>query len=305
MKEFKKDFLAFASASHALTPVYNINGMIDHFTFDYYIDYRDKNAVADRVRKLPDVNIDTIIELMDHIQDNLIDCDYHYISDLLTDFLIEYPQYKDKIDYHDLIDSFEIYGNISEYEDLIYNTFINVNILLNTHVDQNLDYSNSNSNAIISALRSENYSDYEDLIHESSILTLLNSQNVTERMFYNYILNGSEKSNKFMDSLYNELLNGWTNEAVTFFTKMTVTDYLKLKDCKAFKMPKTIECGLVGFLNGSGSILSIELQSDITLTPDQVVFEIDGSINYGIMDIYGLVDYEQVDINIINEGNVQ
>ena len=303
MKEFKKDFVKFAAASHSLTPHYNKNGSIEYFTFDYYIDYREKQTVADRVREYPDITMNDIYDLMDKIHDNLIDCDYHYISDLLSDFLEEYPQYNDMIDYHDLIDNIDIYGNDSEYMELIFDTYINVNILLNAHDDQNLEYSNNNSSAIIDALHSENYDDYIDMIHESSIATLLNSQNVTERMFYNYITSGSEKSNKFMDSLYNELLNGYKYEAVTFFTKMTVSDYLKLKDSKAFKIPKNIDCGLVGFLNGSGSVLNIELHSDITMKRDQVIFEVDGAYNYGIMDIYGLVDYNQVEITIIEEGN--
>lgn len=304
MKEFKKDFITFATASHMLTPVYHDNGSLEYFTFDYYIDYHDKNAVADIVREYSDINDTDIYDILDKIQGNLIDCDYHYINDILSDFLKEYPQYNDAIDYHDLIDTVDIYGNSSDYERLIYNTHINVNILLNTHNDYNLEYSNNNSSAIIDALQSENYSEYEHLINDSSILTLLSSQGITERMFYNYITSDSKKSSEFMDSLYNELLNGYKYEAVTFFTKMTVSEYLKLKDAKAFKIPKEIDCGLVGFLDGSGSVLNIALQSDITLKADQVIIEVDGAYNYSIMDIYGLVGYNEVEINIINEGNV-
>ena len=122
-------------------------------------------------------------------------------------------------------------------------------------------------------------------------------------MFYNYITSGSEKSNKFMDSLYNELLNGFNYEAVTFFTKMKVSDYLKLKESNSFTIPKNIDCGLVGFLNGSGSVLNIELQSDITLKRDQVIIEVDGGYNYGIMEIYGLIGYNESYIKIIEEGD--
>ena len=303
MKEFKKDFIAFATASHSLKPHYIDNGSVSHFTFKYYVDYHDKNAVADLINKQSDINMDTINSLIDQIHDNLIDCDYHYINDILSDFLNEYPQYNDTIDYLDIIDNFDIYGNISDYVRLIYDSYINVNILLNTHDDINCDYSNNNSIDIINAIESENYDDFMDLIHESSLITLLNSQGITERMFYKYITSGSEKSNAFMDSLYNELLNGYKYEAVTFFTKMTVSDYLKLKDSKAFEVPKDIDCGLVGFLNGSGSVLNIELQSDIILNRDQVIIEVDGGYNYGIMELYGLIGYNEVDIKIIDEGN--
>ena len=305
MKEFKKDFIAFATATNSLTPHYSNNGSIEYFSFDYYIDYHEKEAVADRVREYPDITMNDIYDLMDKIHDNLIDYDYHYISDLLTDFLEEYPQYNDKIDYHDVIDNIDIYGNDSEYMDLIFDTYINVNILLNTHDDQNLEYSNNSSKDIINALQSENYIDYKEWIRDSSIVTLLNSQGITEHVFYNYITSGSEKSNKFMDSLYNELLNGFNYEAVTFFTKMTVAEYLKLKNAEAFTIPKNIDCGLVGFLNGSGSVLNIELQSDITLKRDHVIIEVDGGYNYGIMEIYGLIGYNEVDITIIEEGNAK
>lgn len=304
MKQFKKDFIAFATTSHALTPVYNDNGSVSYFTFDYYIDYREENTVSDMINKYPDITNETIYSIMECIHDNLIDCDYHFINDLLNDFLEEYPQYDDLIDYHDVIDTVDIYGNSSDYENLIYNTYINVNILLNTNDDKDLEYSNNNSSAIIDALHNENYTDYMDLIHDSSIKTLLNSQGIHEQVFYQYITDGSEKSNKFLDSLYNELLNGYKHEAVTFFTKMTVSDYLKLKESKAFRLPKNIDCGLVDFICGAGSILNIELQSDIILNCDHVSIEIDGGYNYGIMDIYGLVGYNESDIKIIEEGNV-
>lgn len=303
MKNFKNDFIAFATSSHSLKPHYNNNGSVSNFTFNYYVDYHEQNAVADLVNKQSDIDSDIINDLIDQIHDNLIDCDYHYINDILSDFLNEYPQYNDTIDYYDLIDTFDIFGNISDYVNLIYDTYINVNILLNTHDDQNLEYANNHSAAIIEALQSENYNDYMDLIHDSSIATLLYSQGITRRMFYKYITSDSKKSNKFMDSLYNELANGWSNEAVTFFSKMTISDYLRLKDSKAFKIPKDIDCGLVGFLNGSGSVLNIELQSDIILNRDQVIIEVDGGYNYGIMDIYGLIGYNEVDIKITEEGN--
>ena len=305
MKEFKNDFIAFASATHSLKPHYNKNGSIEYFTFNYYIDYHEQNAVADLVNKQSDINSDTINDIMDQIHENLIDCDHYYISELLNDFLEEFPQYDNMIDYHDLIDNVDIYGNSSDYVNLIYDSYINVNILLNTHDDLNRDYSNNNSIDIIHALQSENYIDYKEWIRDSSILTLLNSQGIPEHVFYNYITSGSEKSNKFMDSLYNELLNGYKYEAVTFFTKMKVSDYLKLKESNSFTIPKNIDCGLVGFLNGSGSVLNIELQSDITLKRDQVIIEVDGGYNYGIMEIYGLIGYNEVDITIIEEGNAK
>ena len=59
------------------------------------------------------------------------------------------------------------------------------------------------------------------------------------------------------------------------------------------------------FLDGSGSVLNIELQSDITLKHDQVIIEVDGGYNYGIMEIYGLVGYNEVDIKIFEEGNTK
>ena len=305
MKKFKKDFIAFATASRSLTPHYNNNGSIENFTFKYYVDYHDKNYIADLVKKQSDINSDTINDIIDQLQDNLIDCDHYYISELLADFLEEFPQYDDMIDYHDIIDNFDISGNISDYVNLIYDSYINVNILLNTHDDLNLEYSNNSSKDIINALQSENYIDYKECIRDSSIVTLLNSQGIPEHVFYQYITSGSEKSNKFLDSLYNELLNGYKYEAVTFFTKMTVSDYLKLKDSKAFIIPKDINCGLVGFLDGSGSVLNIALQSDITLKRDHVIIEVDGGYNYGIMEIYGLIGYNEVDITIIEEGNAK
>ena len=303
MKKFKNDFIAFATASHSLKPHYNDNGSIENFTFKYYVDYHDKNYIADLISKQSDINSDTINDIIEHLHDTLHDQDYYYINGILSDFLEEFPQYNDMIDYHDIIDNFDIFGNISDYVNLIYDSYINVNILLNTHDDLNSDYSNNNSIDIINALQSENYIDYKEWIRDSSIVTLLNSQGIPEHVFYQYITSGSEKSNKFLDTLYNELLNGYKYEAVTFFTKMTVSDYLKLKDSKAFIIPKDINCGLVGFLDGSGSVLNIELQNDITLKHDQVIIEVDGAHNYSIMQIYGLVGYNEVDITIIEEGN--
>ena len=80
----------------------------------------------------------------------------------------------------------------------------------------------NNSINIIDALHSENYIDYMEWIRDSSILTLLNSQGIPEHVFYQYITSESKKSNKFLDTLYNELANGYNYEAVTFFTKMTI-----------------------------------------------------------------------------------
>lgn len=303
MKQFKKDFKKFADSTYLLSAVTNDSGAVEYYTFEYFIDYHDARSVETMVKNQSDLNDSIINQILDHICDNLIDHDYHYICDLLTEFLNEYPQYSDIIDYHDIIDNFDIYGNISQYERLIYDTNINVNILLNTHDDQNLMYSNNDSSAITEALINERFSEYEDLISESSISSLLYSQSITERMFYNYSISHDHTSNKFMDSLNNELMNGYKYEAVTFFTKMTVSEYLELKNAEAFRIPKNIDCGLVGFIDGSGSTLNIILQNDILLKKDQVIIEIDGSYNYGITDIYGFSDYDSYKIDIINEGS--
>ena len=299
MKQFKNDFISFANATYLLKASPFESGS---YSFEYFIDHHEIEAVERLVKNQPDLNSKNINQIMDRISDNLIDHDYLTICDILSEFLIEYPQYSDNIDYYDIIDNFNIYGDISQYEQLIYNTYINVNIILNTHDDANMMYSNNSCKYIIDALQSENYNDYMDLISESSISFLLNSQGITEHMFYKYITSENVMSNRFMDSLYNELLNGYEYEAVTFFTEMPVSEYLKLKESRSFKIPKNIDCGLVGFINGSGSVLNIRLQSDIVLNHDQVIIEVDGGYNYGIMDIYGLVGYNEVAIDIIKEG---
>lgn len=125
--------------------------------------------------------------------------------------------------------------------------------------------------------------------------------------------------NSFLESLVAEYVNECTGiNALTFLVKMPLGQAIaileakkelekritkdekycpkKIKDRKYLVLDKDVNCGLIDFWNGSGSLLELKLEKDVKL-PIKFVHEIspDSCYKWGFKNIYGCDDsfYEE------------
>lgn len=112
--------------------------------------------------------------------------------------------------------------------------------------------------------------------------------------YYQAKMNKKEvQENKFFDNLIEEIENctyNYGNEVV-FLVQGTFSEVAKaIKEGKQITIPADAMCGLHNAGNGSGSILDIKLEKDLTLTigKDCEVFYKDG-YSYNVDETHGLV----------------
>ena len=88
--------------------------------------------------------------------------------------------------------------------------------------------------------------------------------------------------------------NSCSCSILTFLVKMTLEEYIKLKeneDCYAITIKEKTYCGLYDSCNGGGSLLDIELPQDITVRAsyfDEV--KADLLYRYSVKEVWGIDD---------------
>ena len=161
---------------------------------------------------------------------------------------------------------------------------------------------------------------YEGKINDLASTVWLSKQQGYSKTQLNKAYNeGDYSKNSFLESLVAEYVNECTGiNALTFLVKMplgqaiaileakkelekTITEdekYCpkKIKNRKYLVLDKDVNCGLIDFWNGSGSLLELKLEKDVKL-PIKFVHEIspDSCYKWGFKNIYGCDDsfYEE------------
>lgn len=161
---------------------------------------------------------------------------------------------------------------------------------------------------------------YEGKINDLASTVWLSKQQGYSKTQLNKAYNeGDYSKNSFLESLVAEYVNECTGiNALTFLVKMPLgqaTAILeakkelekiitkdekycpkKIKNRKYLVLDKEVNCGLIDFWNGSGSLLELKLEKDVKL-PIKFVHEIspDSCYKWGFKNIYGCDDsfYEE------------
>ena len=195
----------------------------------------------------------------------------------------------------------EEYGAYDEHEDFIvewifehirfdipYSHYlkqdVNVNIVVDVG-DGNYDFSLNNF-ASYNAIKDES------IDNNSSVLWLVKQQGYTKKDLSNTISKENFKDSKFLKSIFAELVNATTHmNALVFFVKMELGEFFKyLEEPYDLILPANINCGLVDFWQGAGSVLGIELEKEAKIPKEFVQVHVDGNRGYGLQDIYGIND---------------
>lgn len=177
-----------------------------------------------------------------------------------------------------------------------------VNLLVDTG-DMNFDFT---LNSIFPAYCSGNMN---DAIHERSSIAWLLKQQGYSRSQYKGYLRGSYKDNKFLGSIYQELLNVSSHmNQLCVLVKLSLEELIRLtgqlkkrenryepwkdKDLGKLVIDRTAMIGLFDECSGAGSILEIELAKDLVLPVKYIgKLQIDGArrrYGYDVGNVYGM-----------------
>ena len=263
IKELVKDYLAENHAWEKKDDGY--------YHFEIYVDYRDEigDSTAQEILE-NDLPRDFLLEkLWDWYQEQQWDI----IDNLVNDF-------EEKVD-PKLFDDANIIedGNIDDY--MICNIFMD-----NICVDYPVDWAESQEfcfNIIVSN-GDDNYDfwlnehiiDKDETVdknaEKSGLVWLVKQQGYTLEELVEILKNGDIKEPKtFLETVLQEVANGYGCEALTFCVKMALGQAISLKEKMksnpngSIVIDKKAECGLFDPWSGGGSVLEIACEKDVEI----------------------------------------
>lgn len=266
MKDIKKLVMDYLEENHAWCK--KANGEY-HFEID--VDYRDEidDSIAQEILE-SDSSRDTLIErLWDCYQEQ----EWDIIHNLVDDF-------KEKVDPKLLEDANIIEdGNIDDY-------MIRDIIMDAVYVDYPVDWAEdlefcfniivSNGDDNYDFWLNEHIVDEDGNVNEnaekSGIVWLAKQQGYTLDQVVETLKDGDiEKPKTFLETVLQEVANGYGCEALTFCVKMTLGQAIDLKEKMksnpngSIVIDKRVECGLFDPWEGGGSVLEIACEKDVEI----------------------------------------
>ena len=263
IKELVKDYLA---ENHAWDKKSDGN-----YHFDIYVDYRDEigDSAAQEILE-NDHPRDALLEkLWDWYQEQ----EWDIIDNLVDDF-------NEKVDPELLEDANIIAdGNLDDYmiRDIFQDT-ICIDYPVDWAEDQefcfNIIVSNGDDN--YDFWLNEHIVDEDEKVDEnaekSGLVWLAKQQGYTLEELVEILKNGDIKEPKtFLETVLQEVANGYGCEALTFCVKMTLGQAIALKEQMesnpngSIVIDKKAECGLFDPWQGGGSVLEIACEKDIEI----------------------------------------
>ena len=242
-----------------------------YYHFEIYVDYRDEieDSIAQEILE-SDSPRDILIErLWDLYQEQ----EWDIINDLVDDF-------KEKVDPKLLEDANIIEdGNIDDYmiRDIIMDA-VYVDYPVDWAEDQefcfNIIVSNGDDN--YDFWLNEHIVDEDGTIDEytekSGLVWLAKQQGYTLDQVVEILKDGDiEKPKTFLETVLQEVANGYGCEALTFCVKMTLGQAIALKEQMesnpngSIVLDKRVECGLFVPWEGGGSVLEIACEKDVEI----------------------------------------
>lgn len=292
IKELVKDYLA---EHHAWEKKEDGN-----YHFEIYVDYRDEieDSTAQEILE-SDSPRDTLIEkLWDWYQEQ----EWDIIDDLVDDF-------KEKVDPELLEDANIIAdGNLDdgmireEFMDTVYVDYP-VDWALGQEFCFNIIVSNGDDN--YDFWINEHIIDEDGKVDENAekagLVWLAKQQGYTLDELVEILKNGDiEEPKTFLETVLQEVANGYGCEALTFCVKMTLGQTIALKEKMkenpngSIVLDKNVTCGLFNPWDGSGSILDISCEKDVEIPFDNIwKFYIDEKRSRNcdsIHNVYGTTD---------------
>lgn len=273
---------------------------------EIYLDYRDefskdalhKIMTEDNPREYFNQMMDDItMDYIDYARDNLEETILNNLSEEESDF---FNAYASEV-WEWILETYYFY-----IDEAHYNKTVNVNIMLDTG---NLNYDCACDNVL-------NYCGNGEFDKDSSILWLAKQMKKTGllRKAVKDVNNDTyEGKDKFIDSCIQELENLTSHMGtLTFLVNMSLFEYFDLREAMksekklndtyyleqrkgkgTITLSKNTMCGLFNPWSGSGSVLEIELDTDVVVPIKCIwVAEIEtGKSEYGysVDDVYGLV----------------
>ncbi len=273
------------------------------YHFDIYVDYRDEisDSIAQEILE-NDYPRDILIEkLWDLYQEQ----EWDIIDNLVDDF-------KEKTDPKLFEDANIIEdGNLDDLDD----GDIREEFMETIYVDYPIDWAEDQEfcfNIIVSN-GDDNYdfclNEYivdengkvDENAEKAGIVWLAKQQGYTLEELVEILKNGDIKEPKtFLETVLQEVANGYGCEALTFCVKMTLGQAIALKEKMksnpngSIVLDKKVECGLFDSWDGGGSVLEIACEKDVEIPFENIwKFYIDtcGSSRYdSIHNVYGTDD---------------
>lgn len=241
------------------------------YHFDIYVDYRDEidDATAQEILN-NDYPYDTLIErLWDWYQEQ----EWDIIDNLVDDF-------NEKVD-PELLEDANIIADGNLDDGMIREEFMD-----SVYVDYPIDWA-ENQEFCFNIIVSNGDGNYDFWLNEhiidedgnvdqdaekSGLVWLAKQQGYTLDQVVEILKNGDiEEPKTFLETVLQEVANGYGCEALTFCVKMTLGQAIALKEKMksnpngSIVLDKKAECGLFDPWEGGGSVLEIACEKDIEI----------------------------------------
>ncbi len=298
MKDIKELVMDYLAENHAWCKKADGNY---HFEID--VDYRDE--IEDSIAQEILDNISPRDTLIERLWDLYQEQEWDIIDNLVDDF-------KEKIDPKLFEDANIIEdGNLDDLDDGdIREEFMEI-----IYVDYPIDWA-ENQEFCFNIIVSNGDDSYDFCLNEyivdedgnvnenaekSGIVWLAKQQGYTLEELVEILKNGDIKEPKtFLETVLQEVANGYGCEALTFCVKMTLGQAINLKEKMksspngSIVLDKKVECGLFDLWEGGGSVLEIACEKDVEIPFENIwKFYIDESRSNrydSIHNVYGTDD---------------
>ena len=276
----------------------------NEYQFEDYLDYREKNEIEEFTQEKLSKGLDRL-EIINELFDNYFlyseqyGIDYHR-----TEFESEYSEQLEEIlgeDYqtYNFINDWEneiviLSGNV-DYESVVDNVKLPITILLEDYDSRNSEFGDNSFYNIFYRVDYDNTDDIQELIdmlNDSSLETLLDKQGYSVEQFVQYLVDiYNEKESpldddKVFQSIKQEVDNAYNNLALTVCRLMTFKEIENMRQSDKIKITTDDTIGYHGFIDGSGSLFEIKLNNDMEFNTKDIEIVIDGSLGYGISEVY-------------------
>lgn len=302
MKSLNEQIIEFAKKWLKENYSYAYNTENDCYEFSVYLDYQDNHMSEDTVKRImrnvktmtKDNVSDAIYEYLDEMFLGATDYDENYLFELLYDEMKEVEEFKDvDIEIYELKELLIFEEGLIfvyvDFNEIINNTEINVDIVLETEESFNNEHAH---NCFYEGLETWNENiqemiEYGELEEKDvSIYRLLESQGYTIEQLLD--ANENETNSKFLNSLVNEIANTTSMcNSLVVARKMSLNEFLDTLDKDSITITTKDKIGLVDFVYGGGSIIEINLERDFEVKKGEFELIVDGNYGYGIEEIYG------------------
>lgn len=285
---------------------YKFNRDSGYIDVDYYFDYKEVDYLQNHVKRLIKRGVTDRDELRYTLLDILHENEFYgdSITGLVQDeFLNAYHDELEKIinSWNELVE-FDLFLELDIYvsyvydiDDIINDTQLDILVFLENENAFDQEFGNNN---FMDMLRySKTKEDYHEYLEDSSVKMLLDSQGYTSDHLIDYLWYEEEEFNDDLNqlqsdptftSIVEEIENAQNYQSLVMLTQMTAKEYFLVTELDSYLISKNSVVGYLGVIDGSGSILNIQLNNDIQLEKDQFKIKVDGAIGYSVAEIYGI-----------------